>query len=124
MTRLGMLMTVTLAFAAGDAAQAQEKPKVAPEIAKLLQGGPKEFIKTFDKNKNGFLEKDELPPKLVEYFDKADLDKDGKLDAREVGALMVNLRKALGLAEPAAGIEVERLVDQFLGQMDTNKDGK
>lgn len=126
MTRFLPLAVALMAPLPG-AAQTQDKPtpkKPPPEMVKLFMTSPAEFIKMFDKNMNGFLEKDELPPRLAESFEKVDTNSDGKLDRQEVTQWLNNVRKALGLPEPGTGFNVEKLVDSLLTQFDTNKDGK
>lgn len=64
-----LFFTVACFITLRAAAQAPEKPapkEVPPETKKLFQSTPEEFIKCFDKNMNGTLEKDELPPKLAD----------------------------------------------------------
>src|SRR5207253_908896 len=70
--------------------------KVPPVVADLLKGTPADFIKRFDKNKDGFVSKDELPPFLAAVFDKADANGDGKLDRKEAAAFLQILRKRFG----------------------------
>lgn len=126
MTRC-LMLTVALVFVARGGAQTPDKPaakKLPPEVLKLFMTSPAEFIKTFDKNKNGFIEKDELPPKLAESFEKVDANGDGKLDQQEVTQWLNTVRQALGLPDPGKGPNVEKLVDSLLAQFDTNKDGK
>ncbi|MPT47519.1 MAG: hypothetical protein E2598_03755 [Sphingobium sp.] len=59
-------------------AMAQSPAKLSPVDAALLK---------FDKNKDGFVTKAELPAKhpLLDHFDMADKDRDGKLNKRELG---------------------------------------
>jgi Ca2+-binding EF-hand superfamily protein len=78
-----------------------------------------EFIKRWDKNKDGVLTKDELPPQLAAVFERFDKNKDGKLDRDEVAAMLeVVRRNGQGAAQP------EALVRRWLDRLDTNKDGK
>src|SRR5207249_1433088 len=69
--------------------------KVPPALEKLINLTPEEFINRFDKNKDGFLTKDELPPRLAAIFDRADQNGDGKLDANEVDQMLQALRQRL-----------------------------
>jgi Ca2+-binding EF-hand superfamily protein len=109
----------------GSAQKDTPNKKAPPFVAELLKATPEEFIKRFDKNKDGFISKDELPPFLAAAFDKADANGDGKLDRKEVALLLQTLRKRFGqsTAKPLDP-EVERMVDNFLLRMDTDKDGK
>jgi Ca2+-binding EF-hand superfamily protein len=64
-----MLMPATAAMAAA---------KVSPLDAAFAR---------YDKNKDGFVTKAEIPPghDLLDHFDMADKDRDGKLSKREFG---------------------------------------
>jgi Ca2+-binding EF-hand superfamily protein len=109
----------------GQAADKAEPKKGPQALAELVKGSPDDFIKHFDKNNDGFLTKDELPPFLAALFEKSDLNRDGKLDRKEVEAMLQVLRTRLGDAKGRpARPDVEKVVDQILAQMDTNKDGK
>jgi Ca2+-binding EF-hand superfamily protein len=119
----------TLAALADDQAQTKkpEPKKVPPAFVQLLKGSADDFIKKFDKNKDGFLSKDELPPALAKVFDKFDTDGDGKLDKKEVEQMLQALRKRFGQEEkkpPITNPQVDKVVAQLLERMDTNKDGK
>ncbi len=76
-------------------------PKLSPKVMELIKGTPEEFIKAFDKNNDGVLTKDEVPPFLAERFDKIDTNGDGKLDKKEVAVLLAKLRERMGIAEEA-----------------------
>jgi Ca2+-binding EF-hand superfamily protein len=105
--------------------QADPRP-VPPVLAELLKGNAQDFIRRFDKDKKGYLKKDDLPPRLANLFMRGDKNGDGKLDRQEVAQLLNELRKRYGMDKPAAPSkeEVERVVNQILARMDTNKDGK
>src|SRR5437899_9027126 len=85
-----LLLVCSSLSQAGD--QNDKPKKVAPEMARLLEGSADDFIKRFDKNGDGYLTKDELPPRLAAVFDRVDANSDGKLDKKEVAALMQILR--------------------------------
>ena len=87
-----------------------------PPFARLT---PEQFIKRFDKNGDGVLTKDELPPRLAQAFDRIDANKDGKLDRQEVAALLRVLRQ-----RGAGGAQAEQAVKRILDRFDTDKDGK
>jgi Ca2+-binding EF-hand superfamily protein len=55
----------------------------------------KRFIQQFDKNGDGKLEKDELPPRLQERFDELDTNHDGVLDESELKAILPRLMRRL-----------------------------
>src|SRR5262249_12795395 len=84
----------SLVQAADNEKPANQNPKKpqaeAPPFLKLTAD---EFIKRFDKNGDGLLSKDELPPRLAPMFDKADTNGDGKLDKPEVERMLQVLRK-------------------------------
>jgi hypothetical protein len=120
---------VTAAHAGdNDAPKKKGDPKkLSPGMLELIEGTPENFIKHFDRNRDGFLTKEELPPRLAAAFDKADTNGDGQLDKAEVGEMLHRLRQQFGVH--AAGTatndpEVERLVQRVLEQMDANKDGR
>jgi Ca2+-binding EF-hand superfamily protein len=125
----GSSATVPVCGAADQDTPKKEAVKqIPPAVADVLKATPEEFIKRFDKNKDGFVSKDELPPFLAAAFDRADANGDGKLDQKEVAALLQALRKRFGqsaspLIKPPDP-EVERMVNNFLARMDTDKDGK
>ena len=67
------------AIGAADQDTSNKEPakKVPPAVADLLKATPEEFLKRFDKNKDGFVSKDELPPFLATAFDRADSNGNG-----------------------------------------------
>lgn len=116
------------ASAPQDAKKADARP-VPPALAELLKGNAQDFIRRFDKDKKGYLKKEDLPPRLADLFDRGDKNGDGKLDRQEAAQLLDGLRKFYGLDKPAQPAapgkeEIERVVDQILARMDANKDGK
>jgi Ca2+-binding EF-hand superfamily protein len=94
-----------------------------------------DFLRTFDLNKDGFLDRNEVPPFVRENFDRLDLNKDGKLSRDELiqGAALLQPRRrpsdvAFALIEMGNGdsesvAELQRLYD-VLRRLDRNKDGK
>ena len=148
MRRLSVLVLVLAAVAGiSSLAQAADKEKPANQKPKkpqaeapaFLKLSANDFIKRFDKNGDGVLTKDELPPRLAPMFDKADTNGDGKLDKQEVERMLQVLRKrfaenakpgdnskpATAKGTPGANDkEIDRLVDNMLQRMDANKDGK
>jgi hypothetical protein len=118
-----------------DSAKKTEKQQAPPFVTLLLQGGTDNFIKRFDKNKDGVLTKDEVPPGLAKIFDRVDKNNDGKLDKQEIESLHEVMRQRFGEANKklnenpnknplANNAQVEKMVNRLLEQMDTNKDGK
>jgi hypothetical protein len=70
---------------------------LAAGFATAQMPSPEEMVKQFDKNSDGFLSKEELAafPMPID-FDKADTNKDGKLDAAEFDAYMKTMMGAGG----------------------------
>lgn len=127
----------------GLPAAAPDKDKArshAAGIVELLRGSPEEFIKRFDKNKDGVLTWDEVPGIQSAAFAKLDLNHDGKLDAREIDKMLQALRaldpkdldrKLLALHErnaPAKDVKKDLPTDAELARlaqvMDRKKDGR
>src|SRR5579859_7598013 len=115
MLRFPSLMAgLILIQAAGGSAQPGEKPKpdpkkIPPAAAFLLKVSPEEFIKRFDKNKDGYLSRDEVPPFLVKNFDKVDKNGDGKLDRQEIAQLKAVLQQRFGKDRKDTA-EIEKIV--------------
>ena len=90
------------------------------------------MLKLWDKNKNGFVEKDEVPPRVQPLFDQFDRNGDGKLDQAELRNLLDALKKRLAETEaqksneksPVTAGEINRQVDAVLKRLDANGDGK
>jgi Ca2+-binding EF-hand superfamily protein len=55
----------------------------------------KRMMSMFDKNGDGKLQKDELPPRLAERFDELDTNHDGALDESEIKAILPQLLRRL-----------------------------
>src|SRR4029077_20275022 len=79
-----------------DSAKKQEANQMPPFVALLLKGGADNFIKHFDKNKDGVLTKDEVPPGLARIFERVDTNHDGKLDNEEIERLHQTMRQRFG----------------------------
>jgi Ca2+-binding EF-hand superfamily protein len=119
---------------AGDNDTPKRNPP--PAIAALLQGSAEDFIKRFDKNNDGVLSKNELPPGLAQAFDRFDKNGDGKLDKEEVERMLQAFRQRFGVeaggaakGQPAKknaanNPDPDAMVNRWLRQMDTNNDGK
>jgi Ca2+-binding EF-hand superfamily protein len=126
---VGIVLLCITNLQADDKNNKKEQGKVPPAFVRLLSLTPEQFIKRFDKNGDGFLTKDELPPRLAAIFDRADQNGDGKLDSEEVAQMLQVLRQRLNPAakktgKPASSPEVAQRVDQIFARLDTNKDGK
>jgi Ca2+-binding EF-hand superfamily protein len=103
-------------------------------------GGPQfdaaRFIKDHDKNGDGKLSKDELPPDLQEHFAQIDTNKDGFVTAQELQTYAERMNKqrpylievaywVIDVNDPEmeSTAELQKTYD-LLRKMDTNKDGK
>jgi Ca2+-binding EF-hand superfamily protein len=124
--------------------EANQTNQMPPFVALLLKGGTDNFIKHFDKNKDGVLTKDECPPGLAKIFDRVDTNHDGKLDKGEIERLHQMMRQRFGENNnkkpeptpnkpanknspnnnPNNNPQIDRVVEKLLEQMDANKDGK
>src|SRR5262245_15101220 len=112
------LLLVLPLFARAD----DPKKGQPPDREKVLKATPEEFIKMFDKNNDGFLVAEELPPVLARAFSMADRNNDGKLDAKEVEAMLKVLAARVGNNPPK--VEPDKVVADILARLDGNKDGK
>ena len=93
------------------------------------------FLERYDKNKDGFIERDELPPRLRHAFDQIDTNKDGKLSREELEKGYVYLQRErrpadfitvlveMSDADPASAQELQYIYD-ILRKMDKNNNGK
>src|SRR5687767_8735202 len=61
---------------------ADEKPRQKPEQPK--RADPAALLERFDKNKDGFLDRSEVPEQLKKRFDRVDANGDGKLSKEEL----------------------------------------
>jgi Ca2+-binding EF-hand superfamily protein len=133
-------------------ARAGEDKQQRPDKSKTTDAAPAEentsvdvdaFIKTYDRNKDGFLQRTELPSLLRDRFTQLDDNKDGKLSAEELRKhqdileqwhrivmhrrarmldLVVYVRQVAESDEPCR--EMLQRVYNGLQQVDTNHDGK
>jgi Ca2+-binding EF-hand superfamily protein len=118
-----MGLLVTVATVIGGEAVAQQEKRPAPELAELLKLTPPAFIRRFDKNNDGLLSKDELPPFLAEFVVRLDTNGDGQLNVAEVAEMLRLLRQRFGPPPQPSEAEIERIVNNILERMDANKDG-
>jgi len=89
-----------------------------PQVLEMLKKSPEEFIKQFDKNMDGFLQKDELPPFLAKTFERFDKNSDGKLNREEVDQMLKATRQFLLAAQQAGGNPPD------FDALDKNADGR
>jgi len=111
-----------------------KKPAVAPP-AEPTYFDVERFLEEHDRDKDGRLTREELPPRLRHAFDKLDADKDGKLSREELlrGIAFLQPRRrpsdvvfvVIEMSDCDDGCveEVQRMYD-VLRQLDRNKDGK
>ena len=96
MKKSALLVAISAASLAGGIAFAQTQPQTTkpygadtkPETTRPVTGDPSLSMTQLDKNKDGAIDKQEAKgsPSLSAVFDKADTNKDGKLDAGELNA--------------------------------------
>jgi Ca2+-binding EF-hand superfamily protein len=121
---LTALPAILLIVSAAPAQTPEKKPLKKPPIGELLKQSPDDFIKQFDKNKDGFLDKAERPPFLAGVFERVDADGDGRLNRAEVTALLQAARQmALKGPFPPKG-DVETIINGLLKQQDADMDGQ
>ena len=112
----GLLLLTALA-----PGQAQDKgppKKLPPVMLEMLKKTPDEFIKQFDKNMDGYLQKDELPPFFTKNFERFDRNSDGKLDREETTQLLQTMRQFLAAQTPGFGSQTD------FDALDKNADGR
>ncbi len=93
------------------------------------------FLKDYDKNNDGRLSRDELPPELRPAFDRLDANKDGKVSRQELERGAVHLHPArrpsdlihvlieMSACDDVCPDELQRSYD-ILRKADKNQDGK
>jgi Ca2+-binding EF-hand superfamily protein len=92
--------------AGGQPGQAEMNPEAAV----------KRMMSMFDKNGDGKLQKDEVPPRLADRFEELDTNKDGALDESELKTIVPRLMRRLqdagpqGAAPAPAGTQRRRLM--------------
>jgi Ca2+-binding EF-hand superfamily protein len=128
MNRLSLVATLLVLAGLGSSAECRggqpEPKKIPPAVAELLKLTPDEFLKRFDKNNDGALTKDELPPFLGKAFDAVDKGGAGKLDRKGAEALLTLVRNFF--AQQGTGpteAQIEKVIAKLL-ELDANNDGK
>jgi Ca2+-binding EF-hand superfamily protein len=111
-----LVASMCLLLGAVVTAPAQERPKQRPKEAPKAFD-PARLLEQYDKNKDGFLEKSELPERLQQRFEQMDLNNDGKLNREELTKVAQRIGKQ-PQARPGAA------PDLLFGLLDSNKDGK
>ncbi|MHB1425833.1 MAG: EF-hand domain-containing protein [Gemmataceae bacterium] len=116
----------------GVAPATQKKPATP---GKALQFDLDGFFKEHDKNGDGFLQRDELPPAYRAAFERVDTNKDGKISREELAQGIAFLRPRrrpsdliymlveMSDFDEECQREVQRAYE-ILRKLDSNKDGK
>src|SRR5690242_13167713 len=94
----------------GRAADPQPPQNLPPALAEFLKDTPEKFLERYDKNKDGYLTPDEVPPFLKRFFERADRNNDGKLDKDELAAAQRMIRQRFGSGAGPDREQVERFV--------------
>jgi len=93
------------------------------------------LFEDYDKNKDGFLQRDELPARLRHHFDQVDTNKDGKLSREEVQQGIVYMQPhrrpsdvvfvliEMSDCDDGCCCELQQLYD-VLRKLDKDKNGK
>ena len=93
------------------------------------------FMREYDRNKDGYLSKDELPDWLHHNFARLDTDKDGKISKEELshGVAYLQQRRRpsdvvvvlveMSDCDEGCAEEIQRAYE-FMAKLDKNKDGK
>jgi Ca2+-binding EF-hand superfamily protein len=88
---IGICIVACVHSAPGQTAEKASPPKAPPAALFLMRTSAAQFIKRFDKNGDGVLTRNEVPPFLAKMFDKVDTNQDGKLDHGEIDRLRSRL---------------------------------
>jgi Ca2+-binding EF-hand superfamily protein len=125
--------TLLLVLITGAALQADDKQdkKALPGLQKLK---PEQLIKLWDKNKNGSVEREELPAPAQVLFERLDTNADGKLNASELSRLLELAKQRRGNQDAKVGkgkagakkggADTDREINQLFRRLDANQDGK
>jgi Ca2+-binding EF-hand superfamily protein len=128
-------LVLALAVAGLAVARGQEPSAAKPPPAEPDHRDVDRFFDEHDKNKKGFLTKDDLPQRLRHAFERIDTNKDGKISREELRHGFPHLQPrrrpsdvAFVLAEMSdvdeqTVAELQRMYD-LLRKLDRDKDGK
>lgn len=116
--------------------EAKGKAGAKPEARSGLRFSAEHFIKDYDKNGDGKLSKDELPPDLRKHFSEIDRNKDGFITAEELRRYAHHRANRRPRAVEMVYVVVETPAEEMLTvgelqeaydalrKLDTNHDGK
>jgi len=128
-----------LALLLGGTVLAQDRgepaPAPRPGAAPPRGFNPDRFFQQYDRNKDGYLERNELPEPLREQFEAFDANRDGRISREELQRGMASITPKrqpsdmiyvlieMSDCEDGCTAEVQRAYD-ILRRLDTNKNGK
>jgi len=136
-----VILASALSLSAADNLTAKEqksKSDVSRERAgqqQALHFNIEQFIKDYDRNNDGFLQRNEVPGYLRDRFDQLDTNKDGKLSRDELAKGIAYLQPPrrpsdfivvlieMSDCEDDCGGEIQRVYD-ILRKVDKNRNGK
>jgi Ca2+-binding EF-hand superfamily protein len=104
--------------------QSPDKPTKKDELKKKMFGGfltVDALLKQFDTDGDGKISKAEAKGRILENFERFDLNKDGYLDRKELGALVETIRAQKGPG-PFGGAGSMSFMD--FDALDKNADGR
>jgi len=133
-------LLLPLLFLAGLPAAEQDKRADEKKADKKADKGRPlidvdEFMREYDRDKDGYLSKDEMPDWLHYNFARLDTNKDGKISKEELQKGMAYLHQRrrpsdvvvvlveMSDCDEGCGEEIQRAYE-FLYKLDKNKDGK
>ncbi|PZP55188.1 MAG: hypothetical protein DI586_07675 [Micavibrio aeruginosavorus] len=116
-----LLVSVPMAATAGE----KEKEKKTPEYIQQKYDRRVEEMRTFDKNKDGILQVEELKASSARKFKAVDTNGDGIIteEEREVSLGVFKTKMTESYNKPLADSQANRIKNRYKNA-DTNKDGK
>jgi len=128
-----LLVTMNIVMAQDKGLTNKTGSKTAEKLAP--GSGTDQFLQDYDRNKDGFLQRDELPSSWREHFAHIDTNKDGKLSREELdrGAVYLQPRRRpsdlmhilieMTDCDEDCACEIQQVYDG-LRKLDKNNDGK